>query len=133
MNYKQQLKEILEDTVAYYGKNPSKRRSTVEGKGCRYLSPDGRMCAAARLLTPKGLELAHTLEGESANTVIIRKGARLKNKYAALKNQGDFARFLGVIQNLHDCEYHWGNSGLSEEGKEEVDCITEEIDQGQYD
>ena len=49
MNKKEQMKQILKETIDYYAKDPDSRRSVDDGGNCRYTLGD-KHCAIGRYL-----------------------------------------------------------------------------------
>lgn len=110
--------QFLLDTINYYSKDTS-RRST-NGNYCTY-SPvnsnsKGDGCAIGRWLSPK-LKLKLDSIGNPAvhNQIIFCKLPDWMQEFGV--------KFLDSVQSLHDTSHCWDNSGLSIQGKKEVNNI----------
>jgi hypothetical protein len=102
--------ETLEETIQFYSEDTSRR--SIIGSSCRYNGPDGKHCAAGRLMTKEGLAL-EDIEGKSIKANILKHGRNiLKPEYR--EHNLDF---LQDIQNLHDDDNYWDIKGLTKQGK----------------
>lgn len=129
MSTKEQQKtrlEILEETVAYYTEDVSRRSRDARGL-CRYETVDGKHCAVGRCMIPG-----------SMLDVSVQTRARYKAKYSMLtagssvsfitnlqavlrpEYRGHGSPFWRCLQRLHDLSKLWTDDGLSELGHKRV-------------
>lgn len=108
------MHEIIDETVEFYSNNP---RSIGAGR-CKYIGPNGTMCAFARLVTnPTQLE-----EGYCCSSKDNWKIAEIKDEYAGYS--WDFYRNLQI---LHDDGDNWSFGKLSPEGEVFVKELKEQF------
>lgn len=114
-------REIIEETSTFY--NSCNRASDEDGT-CMYINREtNAMCAVGRCMTEEALEKYGGLEGSASRfheylkihvtDSITGLDAVLKEEY-----QGHDHEFWGDLQKLHDREFHWDATGLTEKGKE---------------
>lgn len=101
--------EIIEETVKYYSEDTSRR--AFNGRGCEYLTKDGRMCAVGRCLSEEGLKKYGLYSGRFCPLMI----EYMKEEY---KISDEF--FWKELQHFHDANIYWNEMGLSEEGEDQV-------------
>lgn len=138
--------DVLEETVNYYTKDPSRRAHDEKLKVCSYYTNDGKMCAVGRcMLNPKIFQEAGAgdfnhlltyipLPGNSINekSIIERRddcetevddailiSRILKNKYEHLNDK----EFWNRLQLLHDSGKLWCQTGLTEKGKDHYNLL----------
>lgn len=113
-------KEIIEETVAYYGEN---ERALSEEGTCHYLI-DNKMCAVGRCLTPAALEKWGSLKG-SVST--LRDELRISGETFenTLQDQykGHSIDFWNQLQQLHDVDENWCNGKLTDSGERVVEYM----------
>jgi hypothetical protein len=113
----QTRQELLENTIAFYSEDVT-RRAFDEGAGvCMYHTEDGRNCAIGReLKSPStfGVATDSTNEAIGATELMGELPKRLSS-------MGE--NFLGDIQAFHDCSVNWGMYGLTDIGKARVSTI----------
>jgi hypothetical protein len=103
--------ETLEETIQFYSEDTSRR--SAEGCTCRYNGPNGKHCAAARLMTKEALAL-EDIEGESIEDLILKHGRGILKP----EHKAHSLEFLKDLQDLHDdIEYWEDDKGLSNLGK----------------
>jgi hypothetical protein len=114
--------EIIDETVAYYSEDVSRRAIISSGSmsPCLYLTKDGRMCAVGRCLSEKGLEIYGNLS--SCFTYGMIK--YMKPGYV-IEDSG----FWANLQELHDSNDFWDKDGLSPNGALKVIELKEEYGQ----
>jgi hypothetical protein len=113
--------EILEETVQYYSEDVSRRSVCLETDRCRYNGPDGKLCAAARMMTKEALHLKN-IENYSMTCLIDTYGIEiLKPEYVVLDTE-----FYDSIQKLHDDIVNWDENGLTVTGEAAVANIKAE-------
>lgn len=111
MSIKARRRAFLNKTIKYY--NITNRG--VGKNGCSYEAG----CAIGRFL-PK--ELCDKLDHASK----VNGSVSIKRVPKELWNEIPFnirelgREFLGNVQNLHDIDYYWNNTGLTESG---LDCV----------
>ena len=89
-----------------YCLNPS-TRALDEDENCQYYLEDGRQCAVGKCMKdPKKFEDTITSVGCLENLE-----TELKPEY-----QGHSIEFWDKLQGMHDCQYNWGEAGLTERG-----------------
>lgn len=122
--------EIIDETVAFYSENVSRRSFTIPGvfktlESCVYWNEkNGNVCAVGRCASEEGLKTLHDLyEGVGIEGVadIFPVDNILKEEY-----KGHSVDFWNAIQFLHDRSSYWDENGLSEMGKEYVKNLIEE-------
>ena len=118
---------ILDETVAYYGKNPDKRRAATE-TGCQYRTDDGRRCAVGRLLTDKELDLL-VEKRFNENTGAYYICENMKEEFPSIVHASGF---YVKLQHLHDESDNWKTRGLGKAGKIRYDIIKADIIEGKY-
>ncbi len=111
---KERMKEILKETVAFYGEDPSRRAAInhIEGAkhGCYYVTPDGRRCAIGRYL-------AKDLPGDINICGYVEDLFKTHPELIPEKLKGINVKFLRHLQDLHDHTPFWNPAGgLTVEG-----------------
>lgn len=138
---KKRYREILEETVEFYGEDPKRKRAVHPGNvGCAYLSENGNKCAVGRLLRPEHLHLdlegsVSSLASQLSNSPIglyDEENQFALDPYLLDEYQGLDLYFLQYLQNLHDFKNHWTNQGLSEKGKKYYEIIKRKISDNQF-
>jgi hypothetical protein len=125
--------EILEETIAYYSEDVSRRAiytevitdgdEDYEEPQCYYESPDGKHCAAGRMMTEEFLNSKYLIEGTSITSLIDASSIPVfKPEY-----QGHNNKFYTELQRLHDADHNWDSNGLTELGRQKVESIKEEF------
>lgn len=113
-------REIIEETVAYYSEDVTRRAlSYREGgsiAGCKYLTSENKMCAVGRCLTEEGLKEW----GDYSSYFTLDMIDSLKEEYKV-----DDYGFWSDLQKLHDTNSNWDENGLSEDGKSFVNWLLE--------
>ena len=109
--------EILEETVAYYSEDISRRGYNEFENMCEYLTPDCKMCAVGRCLENPG-----ELPNGGINSSRLWTIAKFKPEY-----DGHDPYFWGALQSLHDDLRYWDENGLTSLGEEKVNKLREEF------
>lgn len=117
------MREVLDDTIAFYSENPKERRSiNSEGgtKSCYYWSPKGQRCAVGRLFksTVRKKQLAE-YEGNCATNI---PKLFFKKKFQFLADDS----FLDDVQELHDDSSFWDDNGINAYGLDRAQSIRNE-------
>lgn len=109
------VKEIVEETIAYYSEDVN-RRNYDEKKGqCMYYT-NGKTCAVGRCLENPEL---FSKEADGAEIFIRKWGANIfKEEY-----RGHDYSFWKELQDLHDSDHYWSETGINEIGKEYAEDI----------
>jgi hypothetical protein len=119
-------KEIILETAEFYGSDPS-RRAVVQQDGrakCRYLTEDGRKCAVGRCLIEGGELHCHCSAFDNGCEVFSATWAdtpvnRITNLQDILmpEYRGHYIYFWERLQEFHDCDSHFTDTGLSKAGQ----------------
>jgi|TARA_R110000744_G_scaffold22119_1_gene56825 hypothetical protein len=105
--------ELLNNTIAFYSEDVTRRAYDEEGGQCMYYTKDGRTCAIGREL--KSPSTFGVKSGETDGS--IGSPALMGELPKRLRDMG--ASFLDDIQGLHDSERYWNipESKLSDKGR----------------
>ena len=113
----QTRQELLENTIAFYSEDVTRRAFDEGAGGCMYQTEDGRNCAIGReLKSPSTFGVA-----TNSSTSGISCFALMSELPKRLSSMG--AGFLCEIQVLHDCDLHWDTYGLTLMGEDKVNTI----------
>lgn len=115
-------KEIILETVAFYSEDPS-RRAVIKEDGrakCRYLTEDGRKCAVGRCMI-EGKKIAYAGLKFPADKVDAGIGD-LEDRDSQLlpEYRGHSLHFWSCLQEFHDADYNFTDTGLSDAGQQTV-------------
>ena len=135
---KQQMQDILKDTVDYYREDPSGRRCVTDDGDCMYTWGD-RHCAIGRYMRPE-----FQSEEFSENNGATVNGLLYHIDHYLVKNVwGLDLDFWSCLQDLHDTvgyweEWHEHKDGvrdykLTDRGKEVYVAMQDRIARGDYD
>ena len=142
MNKKQQMQDILKETVEYYAKDPANRRSIDKDGNCNYTWGDTH-CAVGRYLKPE-----YQKESWEENNRSVFQLAQYSDDYDIdqflVKDvQGLDLGFWRNMQDFHDSHSCWITEedynkdeepiGLSRVGKDNYRTIERKINMGGYD
>lgn len=126
--------QIIEDTVAYYSKDPKGRRSFINDmpdyEGCAYLSPNGNRCAFGRYMVDEVVEEIQN-EYHSIWSIYYDFNKTETDKDGILgwplveEARGHSLQFWIEVQNLHDIDEYWNNEGLTGQGKKRLERLRE--------
>jgi hypothetical protein len=120
-------KEIILETAEFYGSDPS-RRAVVNQDGrakCRYLTEDGRKCAVGRCLI-EGKKMLYFGNQEPMSAELIDIAV---NEIANLQDilmpeyRGHDIYFWGCLQEFHDSDFNFTDTGLSECGQNHLEFL----------
>ena len=134
---KQQMQEILKDTVDYYREDPEERRAVDENGDCLYTTEDGRHCAVGRYMREEFLDT----EFRENNGVGVNGMSSNIDYYLRHDVRGLDVDFWKDLQDMHDTISYWlewsQNTrdvvGLTDRGKEQYVYFQDRIAKGQYD
>lgn len=127
--------EIINETVKFYSTDPKRRSVNNKKEGtpnCQYVSGDGRNCAVGRCLTTKIKNkvatstynnsdfqgLVHGMIGCEWDKTEENLDKLLKPSY-----RGHNLRFWEDLQNLHDVDDYWNETGLSADGTYDLEKL----------
>lgn len=116
--------EIIDDTVAYYSADVTRRsKKDVNGKmTCVYKGPEGRECAFQRVvendLSEYDCKTSFGFGASAVSIMIDKENLKFKEGY-----EGHDRSFWGYIQALHDSDSNWDENGLSEDGRKHVESL----------
>lgn len=105
--------EIIQETVAYYSEDPSRRGTDRQGNFCAYLTEEGNMCAVGRCMISPSTQMAGSIRTLSRDDAPVILEEELKPEY-----RGHVPSFWSNLQDLHDRRFHWTDTGLSKKGEE---------------
>lgn len=112
--------EILEETVAFYSEDTS-RRAYTKNVGCEYNTSDGRHCAVGRCFNENIQALGDDYSGNQVGIdAILDFDSLLQDKY-----KGHNIEFWSYLQLLHDIDDNWDKKGLTKIGLDEVENLKE--------
>lgn len=126
-NYKVRKTKLLKDTVKFYSEDTTRRSYEVVLDyvipglvHCFYKHPNGNTCAIGRYITNynkdiEGFPIRHIIRNKELQKCIPKELTTLG------------VNFLQRLQILHDTQGFWTKEGLSEEGKETVDLMLQDI------
>jgi hypothetical protein len=92
--------ELLEDTLNFYGEDPSRRAVNNSQGYCEYLTKDGRQCAVGRLLDKDLIEEHPEWDGMAVDSIFMDLPENVQT-YGKT--------FLQYLQQLHDWSNQWEN------------------------
>ena len=136
---KQQMQEILKDTVDYYREDPKGRRAVDNCGDCEYTTEDGRHCAIGRYMKPEFQKISF-----SENSGIGVNGlAECVDNYLVKDVHGLELLFWRDLQDMHDIASYWEEWSkdvdglrkhkLTDRGKETYVGMQDKITRGEYD
>ena len=143
MNKRQQMQDILKDTVEYYDKDSANRRSIDKDGNCNYTWGENH-CAVGRYLKPEYQREDWESNNDSVNE-LCEDSSDGWNIDWCLRDEvkGLDANFWSTLQNMHDNVGYWEEwdrdtdglrkYGLTDRGKEEYVTIQDKIAEGVYD
>lgn len=106
--------EIVDETVAFYNKDVSRR--SVDGSGiCQYTDQGGRHCAIGRCLIDENFDYGGGVEaiwGGDLDSPSMEMDKELKEQY-----RGHTLGFWSDLQTLHDTSESWNEQGITEFGR----------------
>jgi hypothetical protein len=96
------------------------------GSLCMYNNPDGKHCAFARCCQPDKISL---LREEYTVRQLVENGIIPNVDFVLLPEyHGHSVDFWKSVQNLHDGEEYWNEFGLSQKGKEQLNCLVDYLE-----
>lgn len=116
--------EIIQETAAYYGEDPSRRGLFLDSNSvgdpltkCAYITKDGKMCAVGRCLIDPGVISYDTSIYSALNDKELEQ-EDFKEPY-----RGHDADFWTDVQDLHDSALNWDGTGLTKKGKDILEYL----------
>lgn len=109
MKVSQTKLELLENTIAYYSEDTSRR--ALEDGTCQYLTDSGNKCAIGREVRTHELD---DIKNQDVSDIHHLLPYRLKRMGLS---------FLMAIQHLHDTNHYWDANGLTTSGKSKVSYV----------
>lgn len=105
--------EILDETVAYYSEDLSRRGINSEGL-CVY-EAEGRYCAVGRcLIDPKKFQEAIKNAGSATAIIYLKEKNLFNDSMFKEEYRGHPIKFWRNLQTLHDTKEFWVKGGLSD-------------------
>ena len=133
MHSQKTKKEIILETAAFYGEDPS-RRAVIKEDGrakCRYLTEDGRKCAVGKcLIEGKKMLYVGVVDPQEAMSAELVDGqvhdiANLEDVLMP-EYRGHDTYFWSGLQEFHDSDFHFTDTGLSELGERYLKILLEQ-------
>jgi len=120
--------QILDETIEFYSNDPDQRSV---GK---YNSPDLKHCAVGRCLLTDLKEKGTSLVGNDLDLLNLVCKNELENLDQVLlpEYRGHSMLFWEDLQNLHDSDLYWTDSGLSSVGHNKAEKMRNRIDESYY-
>lgn len=122
--------EIIKETIEWYsvpGRRSKESSFVTDAPACKYLSENGNMCAVGRVLIPESLQKVKELQNTAdLHTMAENFGDEIQvdhfytysiDKLLKEEYRGHEIEFWSSLQNLHDCDHHWTDKGLSFTGE----------------
>ena len=108
--------EIIDETVAYYSEDVSRRSIGKIGDRCVYKNFEGKKCAVGRCTNSEWLDdwYKNNVSEPTLATVL----EHLEPEY-----QGHSRSFWSQLQYIHDPNRNWDEKGLSEHGVGNVNYL----------
>ena len=127
MSKKQQMQEILQDTIHHYSDFP---RAMDKSGSCQYTDEVGNHCAVGRYMRPE----FQTTGFYANNGVSVNSLAAYVDTYLDSKVIGLTEVFWAALQDIHDSDDNWGeyDEGLTDVGKVKCDSMKKKIEAGDY-
>jgi hypothetical protein len=123
-------KEIILETAAFYGEDPSRRAViTQDGRAkCRYLTEDGRKCAVGKCLIEGEKILSVGIVGAISAELVDIAVSEIENLEDVLmpEYRGHDTYFWSGLQEFHDSDFHFTDTGLSEHGQRYLNLLLEQ-------
>jgi hypothetical protein len=108
--------EIVLETIEFYS-NKENRSFNKNGMPC-YLNEDGNRCAIGRCLNKLGLAKFKNNHSRITSLVLSQIGYLRKDNYFKPEYWNNAIVFWQNLQDLHDEEQYWTDTGLSKLGKD---------------
>ena len=110
------IKKIIDDTVQFFGADPESNRCLDDGGLCMYTNDQGKHCAIGRFLLPEHqtLEFANVHINENVENI---EGVINLDDVLIPEARGFSVPFWNDLQVLHDGQYYWSETGLTDRGE----------------
>lgn len=113
--------EIITETAENYNSKTVAHFYDDQGYlRCKYLSPDGNMCAVGRCMTEEALQEYGDFVGSADD--LHRKAVGLDSILKPEYREHSVAFWMD-LQVFHDEEKNWDENGMTKEGKEEYENL----------
>lgn len=107
--------QIIDETAEYYMADPSRRAFDHTFHFCSYLTKNGNMCAVGRcLIDPSAAEQQKFVGVHDFPDLDLD----LKREY-----RGHGLNFWSALQDWHDCQTNWNETGLTEMGASHLEVL----------
>ena len=134
---KQQMQDILKDTVDYYREDPQGRRAVDDSGDCLYTTENGNHCAIGRYMRPEFLDV----EWKENRGIGVHGLSSHVDYYLKHEVRGLDEDFWRDLQDMHDVVGYWYRGtlfdepldGISDSGKERYVALQDKIARGEYD
>lgn len=119
-------KEIIDETVAFYEEDPTRRALDNHGLKCQYITADGRNCAVGRCLTDEVLE---EIENSCGNLNFMGVGPLMKHNDRGdsmfrEEYRGHGVSFWVALQTFHDGVSYWNTVTTATSAGERARYVT---------
>jgi len=118
--------DVLEETINFYSLDPLNRRSVDTNYGICYYSYEGKNCAFGRYINDVDnfIKKHPNYNSETPWSIISTFGIEvMKEEVRHLTDE----IFWEKIQKLHDSEWYWNETGLTQRGIKYTNEIKEHI------
>lgn len=117
------VEEIIQETVAYYLEDPSRRALIGEDNECVYENDDGKMCAVGRCMIPTVRKKYINLAQVGVEELIIQNRAKSIDDVILEPYRGHPIDFWTDLQSLHDDQCFWTHSDADNLRKKYVESM----------
>lgn len=127
----ERMLKILNDTVAYYGSDPSRRAVSYSGR-CQYRTPEGNKCAFGRYIRDDVYEPWMECGIVGVLLLALKERGLTLNDILVEEAQGLSESFWFRLQLLHDNPKYWSDTGLLAAGATYILSIQDKILTGEW-
>jgi len=119
--------EILTNMISFYSEDPN-RRSQDDVGSCVY-NGRGRHCAVGRHLLQVYKDMGRKLKGNvgTIDELMAYHDCIMLDEMLDEEYRGHEIEFWEQVQHLHDRDFHWTETGLSEDGHNKIKQIKEQF------
>lgn len=120
--------EIINETIEYYGSDPSRRAASERGFGCFYQhSKNGNRCAVGRCIDVEAHVPGHHGTVGTFGGIFSELAEHFKKASKPIPflpgYEGHSVEFWVNLQVFHDATTHFDDNGLTEEGLAYVNTL----------
>lgn len=121
--------EILTNLVSFYSEDPYNRRCQDDAGNAVYNGRNGKHCAIGQCLLDEYRNKGRGLHGNSGTFDELMAYQNQTNLDEMLDEEyrGHEIEFWEQVQHLHDRDFHWTETGLSEDGHNKIKQIKEQF------